>query len=290
MLRQHDHSCCITNVSGSTKKRRIRSAAARPRHGRLNVTLDSFSDGGKYLAISQRRRPRAADAGRRGRISSISAANPPGPAPSRSPAEEEMARVLPVIERSRRATRLRHFHRYLQGRGRRAPRSTAGAAIINDVTGLRGIPAMARGRARHGRGRRHHAHAGRRRATCRRRPHYENVVRGNPGIFFDNLLPVPSLRHRPRCTSPLIPGIGFGKTVAHNLAPAAEHLDALRVEGRPLAAGCLAQIIPRQGHRQRGDGGPLLADGRPHQLCARARRREYLSRPRRAGERARPCA
>ena len=110
--------------------------------GVVNVTPDSFSDGGLYLD------PEAAiahgeelAAGRGGR-SWTSAGNRLGPGRRRSSAEEELARVVPVVD----------------GAGRRRGDAVsidtskaavaeaaldAGAEIVNDVTALRGDPEMA---------------------------------------------------------------------------------------------------------------------------------------------------
>ena len=73
--------------------------------GVVNVTPDSFSDGGRYLdpdaAIAH-----GLDAGRGGRgRASTSAASRPGPAPTPVDADEELRRVLPVVRGARRADR-----------------------------------------------------------------------------------------------------------------------------------------------------------------------------------------
>ena len=58
--------------------------------GVLNVTPDSFSDGGRYLDLDARRRPRARDCARPAPTSSTSAASPPARAPHRVDAAEEL--------------------------------------------------------------------------------------------------------------------------------------------------------------------------------------------------------
>ena len=67
--------------------------------GILNITPDSFADGGVHFDVDRAVDGRAADGGRRAPTSSTSAANRRGRAPSEVGADEELRRVLPVIER-----------------------------------------------------------------------------------------------------------------------------------------------------------------------------------------------
>ena len=92
--------------------------------GILNVTPDSFSDGGEWFDARRggRARPRARR--RRARPSSTSAASRRAPAPSPVPVDEELA---PRRARRRRAGRRRRragLGRHVEGRGRGARRST----------------------------------------------------------------------------------------------------------------------------------------------------------------------
>ena len=101
--------------------------------GIVNVTPDSFSDGGRYLA------PDAAVAHalgswRRAPIFSTSAASRPGPGSDGVDLDEEFRRVLPVIEALARDGRAA-LHRHAQGGGH-AARSLEGVHIINDVSAL----------------------------------------------------------------------------------------------------------------------------------------------------------
>ena len=65
----------------------------------VNVTPDSFSDGGRYLDHRPRRRARAPAGPRRAPTSSTSAASRPGPVRSGRRVDEELDRVVPVVER-----------------------------------------------------------------------------------------------------------------------------------------------------------------------------------------------
>ena len=115
------------------------TAFARPAvMGVLNVTPDSFSDGGAFLepgrggcACASAWRPRA-------RTSSTWAASRRARAPSRCRPDEELRRVMPVIERLAAARHGPAVDRHLEGRGgaRRAP--TPAPCFVNDVTALRG--------------------------------------------------------------------------------------------------------------------------------------------------------
>ena len=199
--------------------------------GVLNVTADSFSDGGRFLD-PQRAWDHAqtmADAG--ARILDIGGESTrPGATPV--PEEEEMRRVLPIIERLAHDPRLILSIDTMKPAVARAA-VRAGAAIINDVTGLRD-PAMrdvvaetgAAAIAMHMQGTP---------ADMQRAPSYGDVV-ADVREFFRQTFHA-SLRSGidPMCLA-FDPGIGFGKTLQHNLALLRE-LPSLRIEERPLVLG-----------------------------------------------------
>ena len=103
--------------------------------GVLNVTPDSFSDGGRFREREPRSRRRAAWS-TRAPPSSTSAANPRAPAPSRSTSSEELARVIPVIEALAANRRVFISVDTSKPEVMRAA-VEAGADIINDVRALR---------------------------------------------------------------------------------------------------------------------------------------------------------
>ena len=125
----------------------------------------------------RRRRPRRCRSARgicsrrRARTSSTSAARAPGPRgpAKRSPAEVELARVLPVI-RELAGTAARSRSASIRAKPSVAAAALdAGATIVNDVWGLRGDPRHGRGDRRSSRHRRRRdAQPGRNRI---RRPH-----------------------------------------------------------------------------------------------------------------------
>ena len=115
--------------------------------GVVNVTPDSFSDGGSFLdagaAVAHARR-----AGR-GRVPDILDVGGESTRPGAEPvsAEEELRRVLPVLEGIAAAGLDPVDPRGVSIDTSKAAVAraaiAAGAAIVNDVTALRGDPAMA---------------------------------------------------------------------------------------------------------------------------------------------------
>ena len=115
--------------------------------GILNVTPDSFSDGGEWIDAERAvRRARAMVREGADLVDVGGESTRPG---SRSvPAVEEIRRVVPVVERLSAEKILVSVDTSKAAVAREAFR--AGAKILNDVTALRGDPAMAREAARAG--------------------------------------------------------------------------------------------------------------------------------------------
>ena len=110
--------------------------------GVVNVTPDSFSDGGLFLdadaavAHGERLAERGrGDPRRRGRVDAA------GRGAGRGGGELE--RVVPVVERLAGRGGARDLDRHDQAGGGRARRSSAGAAIVNDVSAFRFAPELA---------------------------------------------------------------------------------------------------------------------------------------------------
>lgn len=205
--------------------------------GILNVTADSFSDGGKFLARDAAVAHALAMAADGAAIIDIGGESTrPGAEPV--PEEEEMARVLPVIERV--AAELRRFSPPCEisiDTSKAAVARAAierGAGIINDVTALRGDAGMAAVARETGAG----VIAMHMQGTPRdmqRAPHYENVIAEVRDFFRQTFARAIGSGIQPERIA-FDPGIGFGKTVMHNLS-LLRHLAALRVEERPLVLG-----------------------------------------------------
>ena len=105
--------------------------------GIVNVTLDSFSDGGEWFGAT-RRSPTAGSSSDEGAASSTSAASRPGRAPIPSREEGRSRAVLRSSRRSaRRATESASTPRRPRSRERRWD---AGATFVNDVTALATTP------------------------------------------------------------------------------------------------------------------------------------------------------
>jgi len=200
--------------------------------GVLNVTPDSFSDGGRYLrpdralAHAQRMGEAGADL-----IDIGGESTRPG-AP-RVPLDEELRRVIPVIERV--AARCRLPISIDTSKAEVARRAlAAGAAMVNDVTALRGDPAMAGVVAdagvpvvlMHMRGTP---------STMQRRPRYRALM-NDLLRFFRERISAATAAGIDRRRILIDPGIGFGKTVAHNLE-ILQRLELLARLGRPILVG-----------------------------------------------------
>ncbi len=200
--------------------------------GIVNVTPDSFSDGGAFLdpddAADHARRlvDQGADLLDIGGESTRPGSNPVDP-------ETEAARVLPVLERL--AGKVAVPISIDTRRGVVARRALdAGAAIVNDVTGLQGDPEVARAAANFGAGV-VIMHMRGTPKTMQRDPAYEDLM-GEIASHFRRGMAVAAEAGVPESRILVDPGIGFGKTLAHNLEILA-HLTALGALGRPILVG-----------------------------------------------------
>ncbi|HEY1375652.1 MAG TPA: dihydropteroate synthase [Gemmataceae bacterium] len=216
--------------------------------GIVNVTPDSFSDGGHYLetAAAVRHALRLVDEGA-DLLDVGGESTRPGSHPVT--ADEELRRVLPVVEE-------------LTGRidipisvdtskaevARQA--LAAGAGILNDVTAIRGdpeMPAVVRDAGAgvilmHMRGTP---------ATMQQAPEYpEGVAAALDHFFQSRLQDLPGLGIAAECVV-LDPGIGFGKTEADNWEVLVR-LGELGRFGRPVCLG-----VSRKGFLGRLLGRPV---------------------------------
>jgi dihydropteroate synthase len=201
--------------------------------GVVNVTPDSFSDGGRYLdagAAIEHGRSLAAEGAD---ILDVGGESTRPGAPS-VPEEEELRRVMPVIEGLIASGCPARISIDTSKRGVAARALEAGATLVNDVTALRGDPGMAGVIAAAG-------------ADCclmhmlgdprtmQDDPRYDDVVGDIKAFLAERMaFAVESGIALERIL--VDPGIGFGKTVAHNLellARLGEFLDL----GRPLLIG-----------------------------------------------------
>jgi len=199
--------------------------------GVLNVTPDSFSDGGEWMDVDRAVR-RARSMVRQGAdlIDVGGESTRPGARPV--PAAEEIRRVVPVIERLAGEKILVSIDTSKASVARAAFK--AGARILNDVTALRGDRAMARIAARAGVAVILMHMKGTPR-TMQKNPKYRDVVEEILG-FFRKILRTACRAGIERDKILLDPGIGFGKSPEHNLE-ILRRLNEFRILGRPLAIG-----------------------------------------------------
>ena len=200
--------------------------------GIVNVTPDSFSDGGQYFdaerAIEHGLELAAEGAG----ILDVGGESTrPGAAPVSE--EEELRRVVPVIRALRAQTQaLISIDTFKATVAEQA--LAAGADIINDVSGLTHDPRMVEvARAStcglvvmHMKGEPR---------TMQLNPVYADVVAEVAACFEERVTTLAAAGIDPRRIV-LDPGIGFGKNLDHNLA-LLRSLPQLRVQGRPLVIG-----------------------------------------------------
>ena len=200
--------------------------------GVLNVTPDSFSDGGQFFDADKAVAHALQMAADGAAILDIGGEST-RPGSESVPEDEELRRVIPIIERLRSATDALISIDTAKANVARAALD-AGASIINDISGGRAdkfmMPVAAeRGAAfiiMHMQGTPQ---------TMQQAPSYDDVV-AEVGEFF---------RQQYTCAlgcgvDPMAiafdPGIGFGKTLEHNLA-LLRNLPRLRIEDRPLVVG-----------------------------------------------------
>jgi dihydropteroate synthase len=200
--------------------------------GVLNVTPDSFSDGGAFFdlakALEQARRMVADGAD----IIDIGGESTrPGAQPVS--VDDECARVIPVIEQ---LTREIDAPISIDTRKPQvaAAALAAGAHIVNDVAGL-GEAGMA-GVVREYRAGLVVMHMQGTPQTMQEQPVYGDVV-AEVGAFLRARVEAALAEHIAAEAIVADPGIGFGKTLEHNLALLRQLPEIERLAGRPLLIG-----------------------------------------------------
>jgi dihydropteroate synthase len=201
--------------------------------GVVNVTPDSFSDGGLYLsagsAIAHGLELERAGAN----ILDIGGESTrPGARPVA--AAEELRRVQPVIEGLREAGCRAQISIDTSKAQVAAEAIGVGATLVNDVTALRGDPEMAEVIAGAGVDCCLMHMLGEPR-TMQEDPRYDDVVDAVRS-FLAERLEAATAKGIPSQRIAVDPGIGFGKTTEHNLA-LLRRLDELASLGRPIVVG-----------------------------------------------------
>ncbi len=201
--------------------------------GVLNVTPDSFSDGSHYYELESAVKQALLLEQQGAQIIDIGGESTK-PGADLVSEQEELSRVIPVIQAIRK-----HTDTYISIDTTKASVARtaieAGADIINDISGLEqdedmlqvaldypqtAIVVMHRqGISKH----------------MQKNPHYHNVV-GQVATYLQSrylALTQAGIQEQRLCFDP---GIGFGKTLEHNLA-LIKHLEELRVGDCPLLLG-----------------------------------------------------
>lgn len=199
--------------------------------GIVNVTPDSFSDGGRFNDHGRAVEHAFTLVAEGADILDIGGESTrPGAEPVDE--AEELRRVLPVIRAVRSQTKALISIDTMKASVARAALD-AGADIINDVTGLRGDSAMPRLAAETTAGL-VVMHMTGTPQTMQANPQYENVVAEVRGYFERRLRVLEAEGIAPERVV-LDPGFGFGKTLEHNLVLMCD-LDQL-AGMRPLLIG-----------------------------------------------------
>lgn len=224
----------MTSVQSSTRLpcgNRVLDLAHAHVMGILNVTPDSFSDGGRFSQLDAALRHAEAMVAEGATLIDVGGESTRPGARAVSPTEE-LERVAPIVER---------IHRELDviiSVDTSTPavmRETArlGAGLINDVRSLRrdgaldaaaatGLPVCL-------------MHMLGEPGTMQNDPHYDDVTR-EVGEFLVERLDRCAAAGIPAERIILDPGFGFAKTLAHNLS-LFKHMEALHSLGRPLLVG-----------------------------------------------------
>ncbi|HKQ36221.1 MAG TPA: dihydropteroate synthase [Nitrospiraceae bacterium] len=213
--------------------------------GVVNVTPDSFFDGGRYLD-AEAAVAHAVQLVKEGADLLDIGAESTRPGADIVNEAEEHRRAIPVVTAVARAVTVPISIDTSKASVARAALD-AGAVLVNDVTALRGDPDMADVVARTGAGIvLMHMHGTPR--TMQQAPHYDDVV-GEISEFFEERIRFAMAHGIVRRQIILDPGIGFGKLLMHNLMLLAQLRRFVQFEC-PLLVGVsqkafLGQLVDR---------------------------------------------
>jgi len=200
--------------------------------GVLNVTPDSFSDGGRFAAVESavaQAEKLVADGADLIDIGGESTR----PGSQRTDPQEQIRRIVPVLEAT--ASRLPVVWSVDTRSGQVASAAlSAGASVINDISAGRDDPAILRLAA-------HRQlpiilmHMQGEPGTMQVNPHYQDVMEEVKSFFNDRIKAADSAGiHTDRIL--LDPGIGFGKNLDQNLT-LIRRMKEFTAPGRPLVIG-----------------------------------------------------
>ena len=224
----------MTSVQSSTRLpcgNRVLDLAHTHVMGILNVTPDSFSDGGRFAAVDAALRHAQAMVEAGATLIDVGGESTRPGAPVVS-SQEELDRVAPVVERISRELDV------IISVDTSAPIvmtevARLGAGLINDVRSLRregalqaaaatGLPVCL-------------MHMLGEPGDMQDNPHYEDLVGEVSAFLADSMARCAAAGIGPESIV-LDPGFGFAKTLQHNLS-LFKHMEALHALGRPLLVG-----------------------------------------------------
>ena len=224
----------MTSVQSSTRLpcgNRVLDLAHTHVMGILNVTPDSFSDGGRFAAVDAALRHAQAMVEAGATLIDVGGESTRPGAPAVS-SQEELDRVAPVVERISRELDV------IISVDTSAPIvmtevARLGAGLINDVRSLRregalqaaaatGLPVCL-------------MHMLGEPGDMQDNPHYEDLVGEVSAFLADSMARCAAAGIGPESIV-LDPGFGFAKTLQHNLS-LFKHMEALHALGRPLLVG-----------------------------------------------------
>jgi dihydropteroate synthase len=200
--------------------------------GILNVTPDSFSDGGCFDNV-EKALNHAREMITQGAMMIDIGGESTRPDSTEVSEAEELVRTIPVIEKLRQ-----EWNGLISIDTKKAAVAAeairAGADIVNDVSGLTADPEMISVCANSDCGL-VVMHMQGTPETMQNHPTYHEVV-SDIGTFFEERLATLTAAGIERGRICLDPGIGFGKTLEHNLT-LLKYLDQLALDGQPLLLG-----------------------------------------------------
>ena len=200
--------------------------------GILNVTPDSFSDGGEFFSV-ERAVEHCVQMARAGADIVDIGGESTRPRAEPVSLEEEMRRVMPVIEGLRgKCDAILSIDTSKAELAKAA--IEAGVQIVNDVTAGRADRHMLPVVAEHGVGL-IVMHMQGTPETMQIEPHYDDVVHEVADFFRQQYTCALECGVDPMAIA-FDPGIGFGKTLTHNLTLLG-NIERLRVHDRPLVIG-----------------------------------------------------
>ncbi len=246
--------------------------------GILNVTPDSFSDGGEFFSIEK-----ALEHGMRMAEEGADIIDIGGestrPFAKAVSEEEEKKRVLPVIERLAPKINIPISIDTMKS-GVAESAINAGASIINDISGLKFDPDIAKVAAKHD------IpiilmHMKKTPSTMQIEPYYDDLI-GEIKEFLSNAAKEAETRGVLRDKIIIDPGIGFGKTLGHNLT-ILKNIEEFKSINMPILIGpsrkaFIRNLLKRENEKDLNPLSPVVEKGTQSVVAAAAMNGAHILR------------